>query len=220
MIDNHIITKPLFTKEECNHITEIMGELEPIPGKVAGNYRQLDENTRKVKICAGSKFVRDYNNGEYTWIQERLYKVVKDINEKIYKFDIVSFEKSIVPLFPIQFLRYEEGDFYNEHTDMGSNMTFKSKEDGKVYGRTISMSLQLSEENDYEGGHLVMVNEDEQYSKITSRKQGDLILFPSPTKHAVTEVTSGKRDCLVWWVLGPYDDLKNYVKNMNNNVVI
>lgn len=93
----------------------------------------------------------------------------------------------------VQFGEYTEGSFYNWHHDInwGSN---------SMYDRKLSIIIQLSDENDYEGG-------DFQFKNIETpagiRNQGSILVFPSYNVHRVTEVTKGKRLSLVCWMEGP-----------------
>ena len=67
--------------------------------------------------------------------------------------------------------------------------------------RKISLSIQLTNENSYEGGDLeFMINR----STIKApREKGTAILFPYYITHRVTDVTKGKRNSLVFWFHGP-----------------
>ena len=77
---------------------------------------------------------------------------------------------------------------------------------GKV--RKISMTVNLSDPNKYEGGNLKLdlgpdFKDDERYKVFDDiRPQGSVIFFPSFTNHCVTPVTSGTRYSLVLWCLG------------------
>ena len=67
--------------------------------------------------------------------------------------------------------------------------------------RKLSLSVQLTDPADYDGGDLEFVNhlgnEDE------FRKQGSIIVFPSYLSHRVTTVTRGARRSMIAWVFGP-----------------
>ena len=67
--------------------------------------------------------------------------------------------------------------------------------------RKISISVQLSGPEDYEGGDLQF------YIKrdlITAPKtRGTATLFPSYFLHRVRPVTKGRRRCLILWISGP-----------------
>ena len=68
--------------------------------------------------------------------------------------------------------------------------------------RKLSFSLQLSNENDYEGGELQFLT-DENISYYAPKKRGTLVIFDSRSRHRVTKVRSGVRRSLVGWVNGP-----------------
>jgi hypothetical protein len=76
---------------------------------------------------------------------------------------------------------------------------------GKV--RKISMTVNLSDPKEYEGGNLKLDLgphvKGERYKVFDDiRPQGSAIFFPSFTYHCVTPVTSGTRYSLVLWYLG------------------
>ena len=76
---------------------------------------------------------------------------------------------------------------------------------GKV--RKISMTVNLNNPNEYEGGNLKFdlgPHAKEERFKVFNdvRMQGSVIIFPSFMYHCVTPVTSGTRFSLVLWLLG------------------
>jgi hypothetical protein len=82
-------------------------------------------------------------------------------------------------------------------------------QDNKKWGkvRKISMTLNLTDPNSYEGGNLKFdLGPHVKGNRIKvcddSRSQGSLIVFPSFMYHCVTPVTSGTRFSLVLWCLG------------------
>jgi len=71
----------------------------------------------------------------------------------------------------------------------------------EISHRKLSVTVQLSDEDSYEGGDLqFMIN-----NRIENapRKKGTVIVFPSFILHRVTEVTKGKRNSIVGWLSGP-----------------
>jgi len=66
--------------------------------------------------------------------------------------------------------------------------------------RKISVTIQLSDENEYEGGNFEF---EDIKSSMNFRAQGTIIIFPSYLRHRVTKVSSGKRCSLVAWFYGP-----------------
>ena len=102
---------------------------------------------------------------------------------------------------PPQYTIYEEGMFYNFHTD--SEDPSQRKEDGTQ--RKLSLSMQLNDPSKYEGGELRFQNHhtDETFSEPQFAHKGSVIVFPSYLRHEVTKVTKGTRKSLVAWCRGP-----------------
>lgn len=69
-----------------------------------------------------------------------------------------------------------------------------------AYDRKLSMSVQLSDPNSYDGGEF-------EFSEVTNpvnfKTRGSVLVFPSYLQHRVTPVTSGVRYSLVSWIRGP-----------------
>lgn len=95
---------------------------------------------------------------------------------------------------PAQFSQYREGDFYNWHHDIDWCSSLH-------YDRKLSMTIQLSDENDYEGGDLEFLEWQHPIKGIRTR--GSVIVFPSYLTHRVTKITDGCRESLTNWIEGP-----------------
>jgi len=92
----------------------------------------------------------------------------------------------------IQIGRYGVGGHYDWHMDTSPPT------DGLQ--RKLSLSLQLSDSDAYEGGDLLI---GATHPETTPRKQGSVIVFPSCMFHKVTPVTKGERFSVVAWMRGP-----------------
>ena len=92
-----------------------------------------------------------------------------------------------------QYTEYPEGGFYEWHID--SDITCEHEPPV----RKISMTLLLSPESEFEGGHLEVTAQD----RVAPIKQGHAIFFASYLQHRVTPVTRGNRKSLVMWFGGP-----------------
>jgi len=93
-----------------------------------------------------------------------------------------------------QFTIYRPGEFYDFHTDasvLESTM------------RKLSVSINLSDPNAYEGGEFEMNVGDGPFFLEEMSRQGTIIVFPSDTEHRVKPVTKGIRYSLVNWFEGP-----------------
>ena len=110
-----------------------------------------------------------------------------------------------------QFTEYKKGQYYDWHCD--SNETPYDRPDdinshGKI--RKLSMTLCLSDPEEYKGGDMEFAFHDQDGDKQPKiceeiRPRGSLIIFPSFVWHRVKPVTKGIRHSLVCWSLGqPY----------------
>ena len=89
----------------------------------------------------------------------------------------------------IQILRYDEGGHFRMwHSDAGIDHVDK---------RRISVSVELSERADYDGGELEVVPD--LVGRARTLPRGSAQLFPSRALHRVTPVTRGTRWALVGW---------------------
>ncbi len=124
---------------------------------------------------------------EHRWLYERIWSAAEQCNRHFFCVDISGIEGNI------QLARYDSSDegFYNWHTDFA----------GIAPGRKISVSIQLSDPDSYDGGDLELLFR-EQPLKL-DRARGALVAFPSFMLHRVTPVTRGTRWSLVAWVTGP-----------------
>lgn len=156
-------------------------------------------------------------NSKHTWVSSShwtggfLWHYVERANRENFLYDLKCLDHEI-----IQYTIYNEGDYYDWHTDGGLTTHYKPQFIGNstdgvgndFYNqntelvRKLSFSLQLSDPEDYEGGELELINEIGE-SYLAPKTQGCLILFDSRTRHRVRTVTKGTRKSLVGWVLGP-----------------
>ena len=84
-------------------------------------------------------------------------------------------------------LQYNKGHYFKKHRDRIISNPLKSQ-------RLQTIIVQLSDENDYEGGDLVVRNE------VANKTKGNLIIFDSNELHECKMITGGTRYCLVTWL--------------------
>ncbi|MBC7974580.1 MAG: 2OG-Fe(II) oxygenase [Myxococcales bacterium] len=118
-----------------------------------------------------------------SWVFDRLGKAIREINDTVYGFAVSQFREGF------QFTRYEVGEYYGPHFDIGP---------GKLTERKLSLTVQLTPPDDYTGGELVIYPE-----FVAPREQGTMTVFPSFMCHNVLPVKSGVRFSLVSWLAGP-----------------
>ena len=108
-----------------------------------------------------------------------------------------------------QFTKYKLDQFYDWHCDSWSKPYNRPEEPdrhGKI--RKLSVTISLSDENDYEGGDFEFdFRNDDKGSNHPQlckeiRQKGSVVVFPSFVWHRVKPVTSGTRYSLVIWNLG------------------
>jgi PKHD-type hydroxylase len=122
------------------------------------------------------------------WLYEKLMYMTLEANFNYWKFDL-SYIKDV-----IQYTEYtgEESGGYDWHLDVGAY---------PVNHRKISITVQLSDSDDYEGGDLEFWLGGKTQTKAP-RQKGAVVIFPSFLLHRVTPVTKGVRKSLVLWVGG------------------
>ena len=135
------------------------------------------------------------------WVKKEIKPYVDRANKMAgWNFNITNSEKC-------QFTKYDEGQYYDWHTD--SFETPHIDGDWKGLIRKVSVTVTLSDPKDYEGGFLEFAhhkNEPHKCEYVKAREglpRGSIIVFPSYTWHRVTPVTKGTRLSLVQWNLGP-----------------
>jgi PKHD-type hydroxylase len=102
-----------------------------------------------------------------------------------FQFDLTGFAEGI------QFTQYKApSGHYVKHVDCIPGAT-----------RKLSLSLQLTDPKDYEGGDVVFHYKNN--PDVAPKSKGTVIIFPSYVLHEVTPVTRGERYSLVAWITGP-----------------
>lgn len=151
------------------------------------------------------------------WVGGFVWHYIQRANRENFLYDLCCLDRET-----IQYTRYSEGEFYGWHTDSSIADQYKPISVGGNKGdqinqntliqdhlsektemiRKLSFVLQLSHEDDYEGGNLQLLDEAGR-SYFAPRKRGTMILFDSRTQHRVLKVTKGVRKSLVGWTCGP-----------------
>lgn len=168
-----------FSNEEVDKII-MLGDILPKEEAQTGTGSpSKGHEIRKTTLS----FIPITENSE--WLFRKLTDIINLANEEYFKFNINKIQT-------LQYSIYNTGDFYDVHIDTQIN-NFNDT-------RKISFSLQLTDEEEYTGGDLVLITG---VNSGLSRKKGTLILFISMIGHQVTRVTSGTRRALVGWVTGP-----------------
>lgn len=168
----------LFNEDEVSKIRNLWSQDKIAEGKV-GEDKMIDHNVRKSNVI----FLRP---GDNDWIYDKISLACIMVNANRYKFDILGFETNL------QLSNYEKGGFYGWHMDSGNK---------KSSVRKLSISIQLSGADEYEGGELQFLRGNS--TADASKAKGTAIIFPSYIYHRVQPVISGCRKSIVGWIAGP-----------------
>jgi PKHD-type hydroxylase len=163
-----------FSKEECQTIINI-----------AKNKGLIKGNTFGKGAARDSKISWLYPADDMDWVFSRVTDITLNLNERFFKFDLFGLNEGF------QFTNYESpSGKYGKHVDRQINSPV----------RKLSISIQLTNPEEYEGGELYLYDGNE--GALMDKTQGTLILFPSYVLHEVMPVTKGERNSLVSWVTG------------------
>ena len=166
-----------FTKETCE---EIIGHFkEPQKGKTEGNKISAIRESQVMGIPFGHPL--------WGYMKSICDPIVEQANNHIFGFDVN------LNCVEFQIAKYDKNCHYDTHMDLRLTK--------EMYARKLSVTVQLSELEDYEGGELVFNNTPAPPKEL--KEQGSMIIFPSFISHAVTGVTKGTRYSLVAWYGGP-----------------
>ena len=188
--------QPIFTPEQCDHIIRI-GQGEQQQEAKVGTDTQTEGDKNPVKVKNTGVNDKKKRITTISWIPFNrpdtvpMYKTIeswiRNINMNHFGFDGIQITEQA------QYTEYPKGAFYEWHTDNDVDMRLQPPV------RKISMTLLLSDENDFEGGDLEMIDD----KKRPKMKRGHAIFFASFVRHRVTPVKKGNRKSLVMWFGGP-----------------
>ncbi|MCR4378377.1 MAG: 2OG-Fe(II) oxygenase, partial [Rhodospirillales bacterium] len=168
-----------FSADECRQLTDLFATLDAKDGGlVAGRF---DNKVRQ------SSLVWLPESDELAWVHTRMVRLAADANNQFFHYALDGFEEQL------QMAAYGPGHYYDWHIDRGR---------GNVAGRRkLTLSVQLSEPDDYQGGELEINADGHPFQ--APREQGTAVAFCAATLHRVAPVVSGLRHSLVAWIHGP-----------------
>jgi len=179
-IDPFVWWEGAFTEQELNWLQQKAKTAEQ-NASVGGNMGStVDLNIRRSQVSWLD------NNPTTNWLFEKLGQAVSQLNSDYFRFDLTGFGENL------QLTNYDQSEngMYGWHQDYGSKIS-----------RKLSLSVQLTDPSEYEGGNLQIMTTG---APVNVRKQRGLIVaFPSYVLHQVTPVTQGSRQSFVAWISGP-----------------
>lgn len=176
--------RPAFTAAECATIRQLGDGQQTRAGDVLSR-EAVGETVYELSPNRDSSVVFLEQTPDSEWIYRRLAQVVQESNRNFWQFELARGEC-------IQYSRYSAAQHYHWHMDLGS--------EGDIMQRKLSLTLQLSEPDSYQGGDLeFMIG---RAREVAAREQGVVTIFPSYVLHRVTPVEQGIRCSLVQWICG------------------
>ena len=178
-----LVTEGVFSPEEC----EATIKLADGQWMVSTVNTSMDDSAPEVFYdVRNSTHVILEHTDETDWLFQKVLALVLAANHQFYHFEINYIDA-------IQVTAYGEGDFYDWHVDIGPE---------RMGNRKLSVTVQLSAEEDYDGGELIIDFDTPNFR--APRKLGSATVFPSFLKHQVDTVTKGERYSLVAWISGTH----------------
>ena len=190
-----ICVEGFIAPEDLNRLKEQL-KITPTTAALVGNdvddIPMTDAEFEEKRIAAHrirKSNVSFLGGSEWNWLYDKLVLAVNHANS-------TNYHKTLYGITPLQYSEYDSkyNGFYGPHLD-----AYPRIKDGMY--RSLSFSLQLTPENEYEGGDLKIFNDNIVY--MANKKIGSITFFDSTSLHEVTPVTSGFRKSVVGWVLGP-----------------
>ena len=180
---NIIVAKKALSSEVCEQI--IQGAKNNFVKGGIGESK-IDKEIRDSETCFLDGIMSHYN------LYKPILELATHVNNKFYQFNILQPET-------LQVTKYDEKNkgFYKPHMDQGHDVA------PDVSVRKLSMSIQLTPPEYYEGGQLEFPDDKHNFVEEDAREQGTAIFFPSYLQHGVQPVTKGIRYSLVSWFVGP-----------------
>lgn len=112
--------------------------------------------------------------------------------------------REVVGLGTLSIVRYDEGGHFTWHIDDVAYQAQSYAKLGDDLDRKISVSVNLSDPADYDGGELEFRDGlGHQVAGPDLRQRGSVVVFPSSVGHRVTPVARGSRFALIGWMVGP-----------------
>lgn len=182
------VWKKAISPQVCDYIINEVPKDKLVDGTISKN--RLNKSIRDSDIY--------WMNNH--WLYKEIIPFVRTANQKAnwnYQFDTQE---------QFQFTTYTPGKFYDWHMDTD----VKPYQDGALKGkmRKLSVTLSLSDGNDYEGGDFEIdfrntsPGVENKVILKELRNKGSLVVFPSFIWHKVHPVTKGRRLSLVLWNSG------------------
>lgn len=174
-----------FNKDELDIIYKGVANIPFTDGVLLGN-----SNTSEIKEIRSSSIKWVPKSDEWDWLYRKLMDLTTEANNALWKFNLISAPELIQYT---EYYDFNEGH-YDWHQDIGP---------GSASHRKVSITVQLSDPSEYEGGDLQIWSGGNSIS-TAAKGAGVVFIFPSYMMHRVTKITKGTRRSFVLWVGGDH----------------
>lgn len=155
----------------------------------------LDADWADGSITAGYQSAKAKNNLQLPESSEAAIGLGDKVLEALAQSNVFMSAALPLKIFPPLFNCYQGGGNFGVHVDNA----IRQVPGTPVKVRTdVSMTLFLSEPDEYEGGELMI--EDTYGSQSVKLAAGDMVLYPSTSLHRVNPVTKGRRLASFFWL--------------------
>jgi PKHD-type hydroxylase len=169
----------VLTREQVKRFREALDATEWVDGKITAGYQ-----SGRVKDNA--------QLSESNPVAADLGRQIVDALNRSPVFVSAALPKKI---FPPLFNRYQGGQSFGNHID---NSVRRVPATGEYVRTDLSVTLFLSDPDEYDGGELVI--EDTYGTQSVKLPAGDAVLYPSTSLHHVRPVTRGARVSSFFWL--------------------
>jgi PKHD-type hydroxylase len=190
-VPRFIVDNEFFTHSECDFVsTYFENNHTTHRGREYSNFQGIPEQRRTNVVLMNEP------NEHTVWMWEKFNNIIAHYNDKNFNFDLYGFNY-------LQYAKYNVGDKHEFHMDLplaGKTIDFNLLE----HLRKLTVILLLNEPGvDFEGGNFQINHFSEQFPWETNLKKGSVLIFPSFLLHRVAPITSGNRQSISVWAVGP-----------------
>lgn len=165
-----------------NSMQNYFNKLKLEPSKTATKDKEINTDYRNNSV-AWLPF-----DEENSWMYAYIGEIASLANSNYFGYDLDGAAE------PMQYSEYKVGQHYKSwHIDRNPDSTLPRK---------LTIVVQLSHPDDYEGGDLE-INGGDECHKVLDKEKGKVHMFNSQLQHRVTPITKGLRRSLQMWIGGP-----------------
>lgn len=155
------------------------------PGKVGFHETKREDSSKRVVTAVWLSWPKEDPRTEP--IYNSVGHICQEANAHFWQYDLWGFQDNL------HYTHYDVGGHFAWHQDRG--------DDWRRMQRKLSVTVLLSEPDEYEGGEFETF--DGQPRPVMERSAGSVFIFPSFVQHRVKPVTKGNRRVLIGWLGGP-----------------